>query len=107
MAFLSMLTHHVMFKEIQVGFLLVGHTHEDIDAYFSQLSRNLKNQNLFVIADLMKAFMESQELSFIPEFIQEIADFKSFVKGYIRDGPGKLIGIGDMHLFKFYVDDEG
>ena len=28
---------------------------------------------------MMKAFMESQELSFMPEFIQEVAIFKSFV----------------------------
>ena len=107
MAFLSMLTHHGVFKEIQVGFLLVGHTHEDIDAYFSHLSRNLKNQNFFVVANLMKVFLELQELSFMHEFIQEVADFKSFVKGYIRDGPTKLIGLEDMHLFKFFVDDEG
>ena len=86
---------------------MVGHTHEDIDAYFSHLSRNLKNQNLFVVANLMKAFMESQELSFMPEFIQEVGDFKSFVKEYIRDSPPKLIGLGDMHLFKFFVDDKG
>lgn len=31
MAFLSMLTYRRVFKEIQVGFLLVGHTHEDIE----------------------------------------------------------------------------
>ena len=83
------------------------HTHEDIDAYFIHLSRNLKNQNLCVVADLMKAFMESLELSFMPEFIQEVVDFKSFMKGYIRDDPTKLIGLGDMHLFKFYVYEEG
>ena len=86
---------------------MIGHTHKDIDAYFSHLSTNLKNHNLFVVADLMKAFMESQELSLMPEFIQEVVDFKSFVKGYIRDGPAKLIGLRDMHLFKFFMDDKG
>ena len=43
MAFLSFLTARGVFKEIQVGFLLVGHTHEDIDAYFSHLSKALKS----------------------------------------------------------------
>ena len=51
--------------------------------------------------------MESQKLNFILEFIQEVADFKSFVKGYIRDDPTKFIGLRDMHHLKFYVDDEG
>jgi hypothetical protein len=69
MAFMSMFRHRGVFKEIQVGFLLVGHTHEDIDAYFSHLSKTLKNRNTFVVADLMKSFMESQEMSFIPEFV--------------------------------------
>ena len=107
MAFLSMLTARGIFKEIQVGFLLVGHTHEDIDAYFSHLSKALKSKNTFVVADLMKAFMESQELSFLPEFIQEVGDFKSFVKGYLCSGTSRLIGLGEMHLFHFYVENDG
>ena len=107
MAFLSLLIACGVFKEIQVGFLLVGHTHEDIDAYFSHLSKALKSKNTFVLADLMKTFMHSQELSFMPEVIQEVADFKSFVKDYLHSGASTLIGLGEMHLFKFYIDNEG
>ena len=107
MAFLSLLTARGVFEEIQAGFLLVGHTHEDIDAYFSHLSKALKSKNTFVLADLMKAFMQSQDLSFMPEFIQEVADFKSFIHGYQSSGATRLIGLGEMHLFKFYVDDDG
>ena len=58
MVFLSLLTAWGVFKEIQAGFLLVGHTHEDIDAYFSHLLKALKNKSTFVLADLMKAFMQ-------------------------------------------------
>ena len=57
MAFLSLLTVRGVFEEIQAGFLSVGHTHEDIDAYFNYLSKALKNKNKFVLADLMKASM--------------------------------------------------
>ena len=107
MAFLSLLTVLGVFEEIQASFLLVGHTHEDIDAYFSHLSKALKSKNKFVLADLMKAFMQSQDLSFMPEFIQEVADFKSFIHGYQSSGAMRLIGLGEMHLFKFYVGDDG
>ena len=107
MAFLSLLTTRGVFEEIQAGFLLVGHTHEDIDVYFSHLSKALKSQNTFVLADLMKAFMQFQDLSFMPEFIQEVVDFKSFIHGYQSSGATRLIGLGEMHLFKFYVDDDG
>ena len=51
--------------------------------------------------------MQSQDLSFMPEFIQEVADLKSFIHGYQSSGATCLIGLGEMHLFKFYVDDDG
>jgi hypothetical protein len=34
LVFLSLLTAHKVFKEVQLGFLVVGHTHEDIDGSF-------------------------------------------------------------------------
>ena len=58
-AFCSLLTARRVFKEVIVGFLIVGHTHKDIDAHFSYLSKLLKMKNTYVLADLMKAFMDS------------------------------------------------
>jgi hypothetical protein len=80
MAFCSLLIARDIFKEVTVGFLIIGHTHEDIDAYFSYLSKLLKQKNTYVLADLMKAFMDSHKSAvFIPELIQEVADFKSYM----------------------------
>lgn len=108
MAFCSLLTARRIFKEVTVGFLIVGHTHEDIDAHFSYLSKLLKMKNTYVLADLMKAFMDSQKTTaFIPELVQEVADFKKFLVGYQHDGANKLTGLGEMHLFKFYVEEDG
>ena len=108
MAFCSLLTAKRVFKEVTVGFLIVGHTHEDIDVHFSYLSKLLKMKNTYVLADLMKAFMDSQKTTvFIPELVQEVADFKKFLHGYQHDGANKLIGLGEMHLFKFYVKEKG
>ena len=50
--------------------------------------------------------MEFQELSFMPEFIQEVGDFKTFVQGFLCSGTAHIIGLGEMHLFKFYVDSD-
>ena len=108
MAFCSLLTAKRVFKEVTVGFLIVGHIHEDIDAHFSYLSKLLKMKNTYVLADLMKAFMDSQKTTaFMPELVQEVADFKKFLNGYQHDGANKLIGLGEMHLFKFYVEEKG
>jgi hypothetical protein len=40
----------------------------------------------------------------MPKVIQEVADFKSFIQGYQSSRAAHLIGLGEMHLFKFYVD---
>jgi hypothetical protein len=68
LVFLSLLTIREVF-EVQLGFLVVGHTHEDIDESFGYLSKKLEKQNNYVMADLMKAFMLSQDCPFILQFI--------------------------------------
>ena len=70
-----------------MGFLVVGHTHKDIDAYFNYLSKLLKQKNTYVLTDLMKAFMDSQKSAiFVLELIQEVANFKSYVRNFHHDG---------------------
>ncbi|KAG0594344.1 hypothetical protein M758_UG068900 [Ceratodon purpureus] len=94
LAFCSLLTARRIFKEVTVGFLIVGHTHQDINAYFSH--------------KLMKAFMDSQKtVAFIPEVVQEVADFKSYVTDFHHDGGNAIEGHNEMHLFKFYVVEDG
>lgn len=61
-------------------FLIVGHTHEDIDMYFSYLSRMMWRNNTYVLLDLIKSFMDLQSLTFILEFVQEVGNFDFFYK---------------------------
>jgi hypothetical protein len=70
LAFLSLLTTRDVFEELKLGFLVIGHTHEDIDGCFGYLSRKLREGNDYILVDLMKAFMISQERPFIPQLIQ-------------------------------------
>jgi hypothetical protein len=65
-AFLSFLTAREMFEEVQPRILGVGHTHENIDYNLRYLSKKLKEQNNYVLVDLMKTFMVSQDHPFIP-----------------------------------------
>jgi hypothetical protein len=51
--------------------------------------------------------MLSQDRPFIPQFIQEILDFKSWVNGYLNDGMDILVSHIKMHLFQFFVDEVG
>ena len=59
MAFCSLLTTRRIFKEVTVGFLIVSHTNEDIDAHFNYLSKLLKMKNTYILANFMKACYRS------------------------------------------------
>ncbi len=43
LAFFSLLIARDVFEEVQLGFLVVGHTHEDIDGCFGYLSKKLRD----------------------------------------------------------------
>jgi hypothetical protein len=92
LAFLSLLIARETFEKVQLRFLVVGHTHEDIDGSFGYLFKKLKEKNNYVIVDLMKAFMFSQDHAFIPQLIQEIPNFKSWVNGYLNNYPNVFVG---------------
>jgi len=45
LAFLLLLTVSEVFEEVKLGFLVVGHIHEDIDGCFGYLFKKLIEQN--------------------------------------------------------------
>jgi len=59
LGFLSLLTARDVFEEVKLGFLVVGHTHEDINGCFGYLSKKLKEENNYILTNLMKTFMIS------------------------------------------------
>jgi hypothetical protein len=77
LAFFSLLTAQRMFDEVQLGFLVVQHTHKDIGGSFGYLSRKLKEKDNYILENLMQVFMISQDRPFISQLIQEIFYFKS------------------------------
>jgi hypothetical protein len=64
LASLSLLTKRD--DEVKLGFLVIGHTHEDINGCFGYLSKKLKEENNYILVGLMRAFMISQKRLFIP-----------------------------------------
>ncbi len=52
----------------------------------------------------MKAFAISQQKPFIPQLVQEIPDFKSWVLSCLKNGLEMLVGHIDMHLFRFIIN---
>ena len=67
---------------IQLSFLIVGHTHEDIDQRLSFISSALKRQNIDSLEEMLQIIRERP--TFIEPFIhtehlEHIRDWKIFI----------------------------
>ena len=100
--FWSALTAKGVFREVMVSFLIVGHTHEDVDAIFERFGQRLKIENCHTLSDLMASFMTDGEPTIVPSLIYEVADFKEWVKGYYNEfGQDRFIGHSKANQFRF------
>lgn len=106
-SFWSLLVAKGVFQEVYVNFMLVGHTHDDIDALFGRWSMALKRENFLTVPLLMKSFMEIEVVPTNPHLIEEVPNFKSFINDGILVGDEALWGHTKAHQFKFYVDCNG
>lgn len=61
-----------------MSFLIVGHTHEDIDSAFSTISRSLKRNDAETIPDLLSLLPNVSELN-------NLFDIRSWIEPYIND----------------------
>ena len=59
-AYFSLLTYHGVFQEMNINFLIVGHTHDDIDALFGRWSFKLRGTDYPTLPLLMKSFMDME-----------------------------------------------
>ncbi|KAL3675995.1 hypothetical protein R1sor_025943 [Riccia sorocarpa] len=101
MAFFSELVARGVFKTVFMYFLIVGHTHEDVDAFFSKVNRALSFQHISNIPQLMAAVMEAEEKKALPRFITEVVDYKAHALPYRKP----IKGVSQPVAFKFYMQD--
>ena len=106
-AFCSLLTYHGVFQEVYINFLIVGHTHDDIDALFGKWSYKLRGTDYPTLPLLMKSFMDTESRPVILHLIEEVPDFKKFVEGYLCIGCDALAGHTNAQQFKFYQNGNG
>jgi hypothetical protein len=93
------------FHEIYVNFLLVEHTHEDMDTLFRCCSMTLKENDYPTIPYLMKSFIDVQSQPVIFYLIEEFFDFKEYIKDYISKREEVLLGQSKDQKIKFYKHD--
>ena len=103
---LSLLVARGVFKTVHVGLLMVGHTHEDIDAMFSRFSERLQAEMTFTFPHLMEHLKKCESLAPAPFLMTQVLDFKSFVQGYLCDRQDNLVGHSKPLQFCFYMQSE-
>jgi hypothetical protein len=64
LAFLSLLIAREMFEEVEFGFLVVGHTHKDIDRCFGYLSKKLRKKNKLYFGRFDEGFHDFIRVTF-------------------------------------------
>jgi hypothetical protein len=94
------------FKEIQLSFLIVGHTHEDIDQCFSSISSALKHRDIDSMKELLHV-IRSRPTHTEPfvhaEHLECIRNWSKFIIPYLR--VDAFVGINQPHHFRFYMQD--
>ena len=91
------------FREVQLSFLIVGHTHEDIDQRFSIISRALKRQDILSLKQMLAlvegAVSSSDEAFTSAELLENIWDWSDFIGDYLHTRREAMIGTRIPHHF--------
>ena len=102
--YLSFLVHTGVFRKVKVNYLLVGHTHENIDQVFSRFSMALRRRNCLTLHELM----ECAKTCYIPvptvEHVQTVTDWL----GWFEENGcmGKFSDISFNHAFRIKKAEE-
>ncbi|KAL3676557.1 hypothetical protein R1sor_026505 [Riccia sorocarpa] len=97
LAFCSELVIRGVFETVEVNFLMVGHTHEDVDALFSKVSAQTINKDVLTLPALMAEIWDSEKMHPVPLLLEEVADYKSYVDHFL----GPLVGHSQPLGFRF------
>ncbi|KAL3676513.1 hypothetical protein R1sor_026461 [Riccia sorocarpa] len=97
LAFCSELVIRGVFETVEVNFLMVGHTHEDVDVLFSKVSAQTINKDVLTLPALMAEIWDSETMHPVPLLLEEVADYKSYVDSCLRP----LIGHSQPLGFRF------
>jgi hypothetical protein len=80
----------------EIGWIPTCWSHSLRHIWIFQLLVQTTQHNTFVKANLTETSMESQFLLFISILIQDVANFKSFIKRYVEE----LVGVNKIHILK-------
>ncbi|KAL3694844.1 hypothetical protein R1sor_008495 [Riccia sorocarpa] len=101
MAFCSELVARGCCKTVTMSFLMVGHTHEDVDAFFSKVNVAQGGKNIESLPHFLAEVFHAQNSKAYPRVIQEVADYKKHVENHVVHISGQSSPVS----FRFYMRD--
>lgn len=102
-AYASWLVQQDIFRKVKINFLLVGHTHENIDQMFSRFSVRLRRKQAWTLEEMFEVARECFTDGVHCEHTQKNYDFESWMAGHHND----LHQISQQQTFKFFKDENG
>ncbi|XP_078659995.1 uncharacterized protein LOC144904736 [Branchiostoma floridae x Branchiostoma belcheri] len=100
---MALLVKRNFFEEITVNFLMVGHTHEDVDAVFSQFSHRLDRKDAKTIGELEEVLRNS----FHPEPKVDQLFVMWDIKNWLQPCLAPIEGHSKPHMYRFTKDRTG
>ncbi|KAK3276905.1 hypothetical protein CYMTET_15056 [Cymbomonas tetramitiformis] len=103
LAYAAWLVHTGVFRKVKLNFLLVGHTHENIDQMFSRFSVRLRRKQAWTLDEMIEVAQECFTDGVICEHTEKIFDFSSWFDGHVFDCHNILA----QQAFKFKMNEHG
>ena len=91
------------FREVQLSFLIVGHTHNDIDQRFNVISNILKRQDILSLKQMLAQVETSargRDVAFTSaELLENIWDWSGFIADHLHIENNVWTGTRIPHQF--------
>ena len=71
--------------QVKVNFMMVGHTHDDIDQMFSRFSAKLHNKNAVTISQLSTVCHNGYTPNPVVEVVEEVLDWIKYIAPTKKD----------------------
>ncbi|XP_068669901.1 uncharacterized protein [Montipora foliosa] len=101
---LALLVELEIFEKIRLNFLPVGHTHEDIDAFFGVYSKHLTQMDVYTVEGLLEAMKNClQVIKVFPFLLEVVFDIKEWLAPFSEE----LHSHTQPKCFKFVRSEQG
>ena len=97
------------FAEVQLSFLIVGHTHKDIDQKFNTIFGTLKSRDIDSLKELLELVRKGAshiEAFTTSRHLEYVWDWKSFITPHLWSGVDAIIGVSKPHHFRFCLKND-